>query len=200
MTNYLNMAHKQQIQALLALGWSHRRIQKETGINRETVARYAKLGDSKPAKVPAGSELGICSKSQAAAYHDFILVGIEKDLTAQRIYEDIVLEQGYGGSYDSVLRYCRGIKKTRVKAVGVMHTPPGEEAQVDFLSGPPTLDPSTGAFRRTHIFIMTLCFSRHWPFQDYAYVQEYSGLHEPSLCLHLHWQSNYSKLFHNSHQ
>lgn len=57
MGNYLEMALKQQIKALLALNWSYRRIQKETGVHRQTMAGYAKEGDSKPAKVPAGSEL-----------------------------------------------------------------------------------------------------------------------------------------------
>lgn len=63
MGNYLKMALKQQIKALLALNWSYRRIQKEIGVHRETIARYAKEDDSKPAKVPAGSELGFSSRS-----------------------------------------------------------------------------------------------------------------------------------------
>jgi len=36
MGNYLEMADVQRIKALLELGWSYRRIQRETGINRET--------------------------------------------------------------------------------------------------------------------------------------------------------------------
>ncbi len=86
MGNYLKMAIKQQIKALLALNRSYRRIQKETGVHRETIARYAKEGDSKPAKVPAGSEPCFSSKRQAAPHHDFILAGIERGLTVQRIY------------------------------------------------------------------------------------------------------------------
>jgi uncharacterized protein YerC len=38
--NYLNMIDVQRIKALLDLGWSYRRIQKETGVRRETIARY----------------------------------------------------------------------------------------------------------------------------------------------------------------
>ena len=51
MGNYLKMADKQRIQALFELGWSHRRIQRETGVRRETIARYATRGDPKAAKV-----------------------------------------------------------------------------------------------------------------------------------------------------
>ncbi|OGO23172.1 MAG: hypothetical protein A2144_04230 [Chloroflexi bacterium RBG_16_50_9] len=55
MGNYLKMADKQRIQALLELGWSYRRIQRETGVRRETVARYDPGRAPKPAKVSASS-------------------------------------------------------------------------------------------------------------------------------------------------
>ena len=48
MGNYLNMADKQRIQALLELGWSYRRIQRETGVHRDTVARYDPKRTPKP--------------------------------------------------------------------------------------------------------------------------------------------------------
>ena len=40
MPNYLTMPKQQQILALLALGWSYRRIEAETGVRRETISRY----------------------------------------------------------------------------------------------------------------------------------------------------------------
>jgi hypothetical protein len=40
MGNDLKMADKQRIQALLELGWSYRKIERATGVRRETVARY----------------------------------------------------------------------------------------------------------------------------------------------------------------
>lgn len=161
MGNYLKMALKQQVQALLALGWSYRRIARETGVHRETIARYAKEADSKPAKVPAGSELGFSSRSQAEPYRELISQGLERELTAQRIYEDLCCESGYAGSYDSVKRLSRKLKKARTEVVGVMHSSPGEEAQVDFVAGPLTYDAESGRFRRTHVFVMTLCCSRY---------------------------------------
>jgi hypothetical protein len=42
-----------------------------------------------------------------------------------------------------------------------MHTLPGEEAQVDFFQGAPTLDAASGQWRRPWVFRMTLCHSRH---------------------------------------
>ena len=38
MANYLTMPKTQQVLALIALVWSYRRIQAETGVRRETVA------------------------------------------------------------------------------------------------------------------------------------------------------------------
>ncbi len=40
-------------------------------------------------------------------------------------------------------------------------TLPGEEGHVDFFQGAPTLDATTGLWRRPWVFRMTLCHSRH---------------------------------------
>ena len=55
MGNYLKMHKRQQVIALLELGWTYRRIEAETGVRRETVSRYARLRDSNAAKVFPGS-------------------------------------------------------------------------------------------------------------------------------------------------
>ena len=52
MGNYLEMADKQKILALPELDWSYRRIQRETGIDRETVARLDPGRQSESARVP----------------------------------------------------------------------------------------------------------------------------------------------------
>jgi hypothetical protein len=50
------MMKRQQVIALLALGWSFRRIERETKVRRETVSRYARPADPNPARVFPGSE------------------------------------------------------------------------------------------------------------------------------------------------
>lgn len=50
------MTKTQQVLALVALGWTFRRIEKETGVRRETISKYAREGPPKPAKVFPGSE------------------------------------------------------------------------------------------------------------------------------------------------
>ena len=89
MSNVLNEEQKQQVIALGRLGWSLRRIQKETGVRRETISAYLKAAgvelrpprgrrirakpasrtgevtpDSTPAK-PASEAAGVTSDSGA---------------------------------------------------------------------------------------------------------------------------------------
>ena len=56
MSNQLKMAQVQSILALSVRGWSQRRIARELGMDRETVARYVGLAAANPAKLPTGSD------------------------------------------------------------------------------------------------------------------------------------------------
>lgn len=100
------------------------------------------------------------TRSLAASHHESIVAKLEKGLTAQRIWQDLVEDEGFGGSYESVKRYARRVRKRR-RLVGVFHHAPGDEAQVDFFSGPKTWHPESGTWRRPWVFRMTLCHSRH---------------------------------------
>jgi transposase len=113
---------------------------------------------SKAAKVFPGS----CPppRSSAAAYHEVIVAKLERGLSVQRIWQDLVECYGYGHSYESVKRYVRGLKRTG-RVVGVYHSAPGQEGQIDFFRGAPTLHPESGQWRRPHVFRMTLGCSRH---------------------------------------
>ena len=55
MGNYLQMAKRQQLMALLDLGCSFRRIEAETGVRRETISRYDAARRARAAKLFAGS-------------------------------------------------------------------------------------------------------------------------------------------------
>jgi transposase len=160
------MADKQRILALIELGWSYRRIERETGVRRETVARYDPGRAAKAAKVPTGAagkaaKVSTGPHSAAEVYRDTIEAAVAKGLTAQRIWQDLREAYGYGHAYSSVKRFVRKIKRTRRDVADVMEHPPGEEAQVDFFQGPPTLDPTSGRWRRPWIFRMALSCSRH---------------------------------------
>ena len=166
MANYLKMPKKQQVLALLALGWSYRRIEAETGVRRETVSGYDKQRRANPAKTFPGSEpnpaktFSSSRRFAAAIYHDAICEKLDAGLSSGRIWQDLVEEFGYGASYESLKRFIRTLPSTR-RAVGVFVCAPGDEGQIDFFRGAPTLDPTTGQWKRPWVFRLMLSHSRH---------------------------------------
>ena len=77
------------------------------------------------------------------------------------IWQDRVSDQGFAGSYESVKRFVRKLRGvTGPTAAGIIQTGPGEEAQVDYGTGPMVRDPKTGKYRRTRLLVMTRGYSR----------------------------------------
>jgi len=166
MVNDLKMADRQRILALLELDWSYRRIQRETGIDRETVARYDPRRESKPAKVSIGptansAKVSTGSQSVCEPYRRIIEASVAKGLSAQRIWQDLKEDYHFNHGYASVKRFVRKIRRHRPEVAAVMEHPPGEEAQIDFFQGPVTLDPQSGRWRRPWILRMTLSCCGH---------------------------------------
>lgn len=98
-------------------------------------------------------------KSLCDDHAAFILSKVEVGLTAQRIYQDLRAEISFGGSYQSVKRYVRRLRRSDPKLVHRIEVQPGEEVQVDFGSGPTLID-ADGRKRKTWIFRMVLSYSR----------------------------------------
>ena len=165
MGNYLKMADKQKILALLELGWSYRRIQRETGTDREAVARLDPRRQSKPAKVPTGpganaARVPIGSTSACEPYRSIIEASVARGLSAQRIWQDLREDYHFAFGYCSVRRFVHKVSRPR-EVAAVMEHRPGDEAQVDFFQGPPTLDSKTGKWHRPWVFRMILSCSGH---------------------------------------
>ena len=73
----------------------------------------------------------------------------------------MVSEYGFASSYQSVQRFVRKLRDAQMpEARVVIVTAPGQEAQVDYGTGPMVRDPQTGKYRRTRLFVMTLGYSR----------------------------------------
>ena len=89
------------IWSLRRQGYSKRAIARKLGIHRKTVARYLEAGE-----FPRYNAVN--RPSALEPYHGMIRDWLSvEDYQATRIYE-LVLGQGYGGSYETVKRFVRG--------------------------------------------------------------------------------------------
>jgi transposase len=84
---------------------------------------------------------------------------LEQGLSAQRIYQDLVGEHGFGGSYYSVRRFVGRLQAKCGLPVRRMECGPGEEVQVDFGTAAPIVS-ADGQRRRPHVFRIVLSHSR----------------------------------------
>ena len=185
MANRLKMARINAIHTLLDRGWSYRRIARELGLHRETVARYARLRavhDAKPAistpgnsdPKPAISTPGAAEprpaistpgtdagrRSSCEPFRSEIEQMLDLGLSAQRIYQDLVTDHDFDGSYQSVKRFVRKIRATTPLPFRRLESLPGEEAQIDFGQGALTARPGRKTRRRPHLFRILLSHSR----------------------------------------
>jgi len=72
-----------------------------------------------------------------------------------------VSQAGFTHSYQSVERFVRQLRGAQApEAHPVILSEPGQEAQVDYGTGPMVRDPQSGKYRRTRLFVMTLGYSR----------------------------------------
>ena len=101
---------QQRIRILDARGVSWRRISREVGVSRQTVRKYAQLEDCSP-EPPARP----AAVSKLDPYKPLIGKWLEADRfmprkqrhTARRVYDRLVEEQGFDGSYQIVQRYVK---------------------------------------------------------------------------------------------
>jgi transposase len=169
--NILNVSLQHSILTLAAHGWSHRRIARELDLNRETVGRYLRLARSKPAISTPGSEADPTAKpaistpgsmtgrqSLCLPWQPQIEAAVSVGLSAQRIYQDLVGDYGFSGSYQAVKRFVRHLRQTQPIPFVRMEVEPGIEAQVDFGQGAWVM--VDGKRKRPHLFRIVLSHSR----------------------------------------
>ena len=119
-----------------------------------------------PAHLQPQAESGPCptrcpSASACEPYRELIEVGLGRGRNAMAIWQDLVSDSGFNSGYQSVRRFVRKLQGTQApQARAVILTAPGEEAQVDYGSGPMVRDPHTGKYCRTRLFVLTLGYSR----------------------------------------
>jgi transposase len=137
-------------------------------------------GAPKPAIAPAGSERAGDVPEQAVAAVDsgtvrlpygsgrqsgcepwraLIAAKCGQGLSAQRIYQDLVTEHGFTASYYCVRRFVHRLEQAHELPFRRIECDPGDEAQVDFGTGAPVVDPD-GRRRKTHVLRVVLSHSR----------------------------------------
>ena len=159
----------------LKKGQSDRAIAKAMNVNRKTVGKYRtwaieqgvlegplpSLGDLQelldetldPPPPPQNT-------STVEPYREMV-IKLRKSGTEIAAIHERLKERGYDGSYSSVYRFVRALEPLEPDVTVRVETRPGEEAQVDFGYAGKMIDPETGDLRRTWVFVMTLCWSRH---------------------------------------
>ena len=154
MSNVLKVSLQTTIYSLAQRGWSQRRIAKELGIDREAVCRY--LRRSKPAISTSGFEdvqspkpaisttgnlaekrgakpaisiagIGAGRRSRCEAFAEVTGAKVEAGLSARRICQDLVEQNAFGDSYQSVQRFVRKLKAAQPQRVGAWKLGPARK-------------------------------------------------------------------------
>ena len=177
MVNEVKMGVRDAILGLFGQGWSRRRIARELGVHRRTVARHIALAEKEsncPTNPTPGSDRPVEAEFEGQAparpefpgppskcepFRETISEKLDAGLTAQRVWQDLKIEHGFVGSYQSVKRFCRRLGRKTELPFRRIEVDPGAEAQVDFGKGALVKRPN-GKRRRPHVLRVGLSFSR----------------------------------------
>lgn len=132
----------------------------------------------------AGEEfLTSAARSACEAHREFVAAALDQGRNGKGIWQDLVDQHGFAGSYESVKRFLRRLRRSSAVAHPRITTAPGEEGQVDYGTGPLVRDPQTGKFRRTRLFVFTLGCSRKaiWLLTWKSSSQRWCELHEEAF-------------------
>lgn len=174
------MPIQEDIRKLDQAGVSQRQIAKRLGISRDSVAKYINQSDFSPIPQPPTQRPG---GSVIASFTPIIDEWLAEDQkrwrkqrhTARRVFDRLVAEHGYPGSYSPVQRYVkqwRAEHREPSEGFSELEWPPGT-VQVDFgqayalLSGVKTL---------LHVLVVT------FPFSNMRYAQAYRGETAECVC------------------
>ena len=173
--NQLKVNQRQTIVSLREQGWSKRKIARELALDRATVRKYLAgvtpkspapqtgSAETSEAKSPTHPQTGSVSKLGPASlcdpWHAQIQTAFQAGLSVQRIYQDLVVEHQFAGSYHAVRRFVlRHHGAVAELPFRRMECEAGQELQVDFGQGAWVIE--NGKRRRPHLFRAILSCSR----------------------------------------
>ena len=186
----LTMIDVKEVLRRWSAGQSDRRIGREAGADRKTVARYTvaatRLGLVRGGEVTDEEVHQVAQCVQArplvapsdewneVAQHRERIErwlggdGDTRPLRLSKVHTLLVRDHGMQASYDTLWRYAHQQLSWRDKpsTVRIDDPPPGQEAQVDFGKMGWLVDAETGHRRTLWVLVVTLAFSRYqfvWP-------------------------------------
>ena len=142
-------------------GWGRRKANPANGVT--TGSEAAKPANASEVTTDSSAQSGSpgLAASNSEPYRELIELGLSRGRNAMSIWQDLVDQHGFTGAYESVKRFVRKLRGTQSpEACAIIQTAVGEEAQVDYGTGPMVRDAQTGKYRRTRLFVLTLGFSR----------------------------------------
>lgn len=107
---------------------------------------------------PPSSSSAALAVSACAEHREWIETQVQLGRNAMSIYQDLVDTRGFTHRYNSVKRFVRKLRTREPERFDVLEFLPGEEAQVDFGLGAPTLY-KNGRYKRPWLFVLTLKYS-----------------------------------------
>lgn len=150
----LEVDMKTTIKTLYQKGYNKTQIGRMLDIDRKTVRKV--LNDDTLEK---GSGQGSGWPSMLDAYREYIQIQLGKELSITRIHQDLQKEFGVKCGYTTLRDYVAKLRRDTPHAYMVLHSLPGEEAQVDF--GYIGTLKVNGSPRKAWVFIMSLSYSRY---------------------------------------
>ena len=149
----LEEAMKITIQTLYQKGYNKTQIARMLSVDRKTVRKVLREAEAKdPPEKPVWP-------SMLDDHREFIETQMNKQISVVRIHEDLQKLFGVECSYSTTRDYVAKLRKAKPHAYMVLHSLPGEEAQVDFgYIG--TLNVG-GRPHKAWVFVMSLSYSRY---------------------------------------
>lgn len=174
--NVLKPNQRATVITLLQRNTPQREIARITGIDRKTIRSYHArwlLDPSNSPGVATGAEVAatqipppwppapaFTSTSLCEVHREFIEAQLLLRRNATAIYQDLVDAHGFTAAYNSVKRFVRALRQKTPEQFDRLSFLPGEEMQVDYGEGAPTLVPGTDRYKKPRLFVATLRHSR----------------------------------------
>ena len=153
----LEVDMKTTIKTLYQKGYNKTQIGRILGIDRKTVRKVLK-DDVNQKETGQGTQESVWP-SMLDEYREYIEIQLGKELSITRIHQDLQKEFGVECGYTTLRDYVAKLRRNIPHAYMVLHSLPGEEAQVDF--GYIGTLKVNGSPRKAWVFVMSLSYSRY---------------------------------------